>query len=221
VRPREPNCGSKSYDRQTNGGLSWAKSDLLRLIKSTWPHSVTLGRPHTPKMWEAAKKCTAQVFAGRTRRQGVPMLARFVQTTSSVLRPEMDNRHGPEPNDRQAAGPGSFSSTRREPPSATELTFAACGLSSTGRFFVEPCSTVNVSRSAAAFGSGLSRKSIQRWCCARCRAETAQLLAPPVCLEVSRRERPADGRVRAQQSGSFAPGHLPSACPEIESHPHK
>ena len=44
-----------------------------------------------------------------------------------------------------AAGP--FRSTRREPRSAAELTFAACGLASTGRFFVELCSTVNVSSS--------------------------------------------------------------------------
>ncbi len=40
-----------------------------------------------------------------------------------------------------------FSSTRREPRSAAELTFALCGLSSTGRFFVELCSTVDISRS--------------------------------------------------------------------------
>ena len=42
---------------------------------------------------------------------------------------------------------GAFSSTRREPRSRAELTFAVCGLASTGRFFVELCSTVNVSRS--------------------------------------------------------------------------
>jgi hypothetical protein len=36
---------------------------------------------------------------------------------------------------------------RREPRSQTELTFAICGLASTGRFFVERSSTVNVSRS--------------------------------------------------------------------------
>lgn len=40
-----------------------------------------------------------------------------------------------------------FSSTRREPRSAAELTFAVCGLGCGGRFFVELCSTVNVSRS--------------------------------------------------------------------------
>jgi hypothetical protein len=40
-----------------------------------------------------------------------------------------------------------FRSTRREPRSPAELTFAVCGLASSGRFFVELCSTVNVSRS--------------------------------------------------------------------------
>lgn len=40
-----------------------------------------------------------------------------------------------------------FRSTRREARSAAQLTFAACGLASGGRFFVELCSTVNVSRS--------------------------------------------------------------------------
>jgi hypothetical protein len=37
--------------------------------------------------------------------------------------------------------------TRREPRSPAALTFAVCGLSLDGRFFVELCSTVNVSRS--------------------------------------------------------------------------
>jgi hypothetical protein len=46
-----------------------------------------------------------------------------------------------------AAGPGASSPTRREPRSSTQLTFAACGLSSGGRFFIELCSTLNVSRS--------------------------------------------------------------------------
>lgn len=46
-----------------------------------------------------------------------------------------------------APGAGPFASTRREPRSAAELTFAVCGLAFTGRFFVELCSTVNVSRS--------------------------------------------------------------------------
>lgn len=44
-------------------------------------------------------------------------------------------------------GAGSFRSTRREPRSPAELTFAACGLAASGRFFVELCSTVNISRS--------------------------------------------------------------------------
>jgi hypothetical protein len=46
-----------------------------------------------------------------------------------------------------AAGAEPSQSTRREPRSSTELTFAVCGLSSNGRFFVELCSTVNISRS--------------------------------------------------------------------------
>lgn len=37
--------------------------------------------------------------------------------------------------------------TRREPRSPAALTFAVCGLSPEGRFFVELCSTVNISRS--------------------------------------------------------------------------
>jgi len=41
----------------------------------------------------------------------------------------------------------SFSSTRCEPRSAAQLTFAVCGLASSGRFFIELCSTVNISRS--------------------------------------------------------------------------
>jgi len=46
-----------------------------------------------------------------------------------------------------AAGAEPFRSTRREPRSSTELTFAVCGLAFNGRFFVELCSTVNISRS--------------------------------------------------------------------------
>ncbi len=46
-----------------------------------------------------------------------------------------------------APEPEPFRSTRHEPRSAAELTFAVCGLSFNGRFFVELCSTVNVSRS--------------------------------------------------------------------------
>jgi hypothetical protein len=40
-----------------------------------------------------------------------------------------------------------FHPSRREPRSAAELTFALCGLAASGRFFVELCSTINVSRS--------------------------------------------------------------------------
>lgn len=40
-----------------------------------------------------------------------------------------------------------FRSTRREARSSAELTFAVCGLAASGRFFVELCSTVNISRS--------------------------------------------------------------------------
>jgi hypothetical protein len=47
----------------------------------------------------------------------------------------------------QVPDPSSYASTRHEPRSAAALTFAVCGLASTGRFFVELCSTVNVSRS--------------------------------------------------------------------------
>ncbi len=47
----------------------------------------------------------------------------------------------------QAFGAGPFRSTRREPRSPAELTFAVCGLTSSGRFFIELCSTVNISRS--------------------------------------------------------------------------
>jgi PilZ domain len=44
-------------------------------------------------------------------------------------------------------GTAPFRSTRREPRSSAELTFAVCGLTVSGRFFVELCSTVNISRS--------------------------------------------------------------------------
>jgi PilZ domain len=44
-------------------------------------------------------------------------------------------------------GAGPFRSTRREPRSSAQLTFAVCGLTASGRFFVELCSTVNISRS--------------------------------------------------------------------------
>jgi hypothetical protein len=48
---------------------------------------------------------------------------------------------------RQAPGGEPFRSTRREPRSSAELTFAVCGLTCPGRFFAELCSTVNISRS--------------------------------------------------------------------------
>ena len=44
-------------------------------------------------------------------------------------------------------GAAPLRSTRREQRSSAELTFAVCGLSASGRFFVELCSTVNISRS--------------------------------------------------------------------------
>jgi hypothetical protein len=44
-------------------------------------------------------------------------------------------------------GAAPFGSTRREPRSSAELSFAVCGLAASGRFFVELCSTVNISRS--------------------------------------------------------------------------
>lgn len=47
----------------------------------------------------------------------------------------------------QPIGNAPFGSTRREPRSAAELTFAVCGLDFSARFFVELCSTVNISRS--------------------------------------------------------------------------
>jgi len=47
----------------------------------------------------------------------------------------------------QAAGGEPFRSTRREPRSFAVLTFAVCGLTSSGRFFAELCSTTNISRS--------------------------------------------------------------------------
>jgi hypothetical protein len=44
-------------------------------------------------------------------------------------------------------GAAPLRSTRREPRSSAELTFAVCGLAASGRLFVELCSTVNISRS--------------------------------------------------------------------------
>ena len=47
----------------------------------------------------------------------------------------------------QVSNLGSFASVRREQRSAAALTFAVCGLASSGRFFVELSHTVNISRS--------------------------------------------------------------------------
>jgi hypothetical protein len=47
----------------------------------------------------------------------------------------------------QVPDANSFAATRREQRSAAALTFAVCGLASTGRFFVELSHTVNISRS--------------------------------------------------------------------------
>jgi hypothetical protein len=47
----------------------------------------------------------------------------------------------------QPSGAEPFRSTRHEPRSTAALSFAVCGLASTGRFFVELRSTVNISRS--------------------------------------------------------------------------
>ena len=47
----------------------------------------------------------------------------------------------------QAPAPEPLRAERREPRSQTKLTFAVCGLASTGRLFVELSSTVNLSRS--------------------------------------------------------------------------
>ena len=47
----------------------------------------------------------------------------------------------------QVPDASSFASTRREPRSTAALSFAVCGLASSGRFFVELSHTVNISRS--------------------------------------------------------------------------
>lgn len=47
----------------------------------------------------------------------------------------------------QTPGAGPSRSTRHEPRSSAQLTFAVCGLAASGRFFVELCSTINISRS--------------------------------------------------------------------------
>jgi hypothetical protein len=64
--------------------------------------------------------------------------------------PQAANQASDQPSDQpadQPSGAEPFRSTRHEPRSAAALTFAACGLASTGRFFVELCHTVNISRS--------------------------------------------------------------------------
>lgn len=61
----------------------------------------------------------------------------MTQPANQTLAQASDGTPGAEP----------FRSTRREPRSPAELTFAVCGLAASGRFFVELCSTVNVSRS--------------------------------------------------------------------------
>jgi len=63
----------------------------------------------------------------------------------TVSRPARATNLVPQAAD-QTSGAEPFRSTRREPRSPAELTFAVCGLTSSGRFFVELCSTVNVSR---------------------------------------------------------------------------
>jgi hypothetical protein len=59
---------------------------------------------------------------------------------------QASNRASGQVSDRAAAAEP-FRSSRSEPRSAAELTFAVCGLTSSGRFFVELCSTINISRS--------------------------------------------------------------------------
>jgi hypothetical protein len=64
--------------------------------------------------------------------------------------PQAANQASDQPSDQpsdRASGAEPFRSSRHEPRSAAALTFAACGLASTGRFFVELCHTVNISRS--------------------------------------------------------------------------
>jgi hypothetical protein len=69
---------------------------------------------------------------------------RPARITSSMLQPA--NQALAQASDG-APGAEPFRSSRREPRSAAELTFAVCGLASSGRFFVELCSTVNISSS--------------------------------------------------------------------------
>lgn len=60
--------------------------------------------------------------------------------------PQAANQASHQTSDRTSRAEP-FRSTRREPRSGTALSFAACGLASTGKFFVELCHTVNISRS--------------------------------------------------------------------------
>lgn len=61
------------------------------------------------------------------------------------LAPQAMNRAPQDMN--QVPDTNSFPSVRQEPRSAAVLTFAVCGLATTGRFFVEISRTVNISRS--------------------------------------------------------------------------
>jgi PilZ domain-containing protein len=63
-----------------------------------------------------------------------------------VIRPARAASLAPQGMD-QMPGTEPFRITRREQRSSAQLTFAACGLAASGRFFVELCSTINISRS--------------------------------------------------------------------------
>jgi hypothetical protein len=60
--------------------------------------------------------------------------------------PQAANQASDRGSDR-ASGAEPSRSSRHEPRSTAALTFAVCGLASSGRFFVELCHTVNISRS--------------------------------------------------------------------------
>jgi hypothetical protein len=75
-------------------------------------------------------------------------MIRPARTTNFL--PQAANRASRQSSGQSSDGapaPEPFRSTRHEPRSSAELTFAVCGLSFNGRFFVELCSTVNISRS--------------------------------------------------------------------------
>jgi hypothetical protein len=63
-----------------------------------------------------------------------------------VIRPEREASVAPRAAS-QMPGAEPFQSTRRETRSPAKLTFAVCGLAANGKFFVELCTTVNISRS--------------------------------------------------------------------------